>query len=318
MAYVAGNIIAAADINGFINVLNTAWDVGNATRGYGQDINGGAINMPPVVVGGKITGADWSPFVSRLDDFGNHELGTPHVGIPVVANFNIGAIIQSHSTGAPAQDLPAAVTSADANRLLADMGSMTVFAGVTDTRTLAWGSAATPPSFLEHTVTADFVSADDARYFFNSGGEIRITGSRAGGTVSTHNTDWTNLLANMGTISFNYTQTVTSGTGTGSVIGYYDLTATYQTIFNTTGTGAYALNSYTVEARRIGAAGPNGSNGQQVQFLITFNDIYATLPDQVDGVLTSNVDFYKATTFLAIPQPTAASFTNSGILLDIQ
>ena len=52
------------------------------------------------------------------------------------------------------------------------------------------------------TAQITFVSADAARYFFNSGGKIRFSSSRTRGSSTSQNNAWTNVLNSAGTIEF--------------------------------------------------------------------------------------------------------------------
>ena len=73
------------------------------------------------------------------------------------------------------------------------------------------------------------------------------------------------MLTNMGVISFNYQETVSSlANGTGSTIGNYDLTSTYQTIYTKTGSAVYIENEYTIKVKE--------NSNLQLQFLIEFTD----------------------------------------------
>ena len=54
------------------------------------------------------------------------------------------------------------------------------------------------------------------------------------------------MLSNMGTIIFNYTETTSTGSGTGTSIGQQDLTGSYQQIFQKAGSGVYAANDYII------------------------------------------------------------------------
>ena len=97
--------------------------------------------------------------------------------------------------------------------------------------------------------------------FFNTGGQIRFSASRSGGSGS-KNTNWTNLLSAMGTVIFDYTSTAASF-GTGSSLGGLDLSTSYQQIFIKTGSGNYAENDYNINARYV---------GNNIQFRIQFRD----------------------------------------------
>jgi hypothetical protein len=119
---------------------------------------------------------------------------------------------------------------------------------------------------LVHTVIVNFSSAAEARYFFNAGGDIRIRAYRSGTAATTKDTTWTSMLGDnntingQGTIYMNYTETGTvpnsfdtspsDQRGTGSAIGFYDLTTTNQQIYiKNAPSGAYSENFYQIQAR---------------------------------------------------------------------
>lgn len=151
---------------------------------------------------------------------------------------------------------------------------------------------------------------DDARYFFNSGGQIRFSGSRSGGAATPQNTNWTTLLSNMGTVTFDWDVTTAAGTNwTGSGIGYYDLTAGFQQLAQGVGTGAYAANDATIFGRTVdGPTGGNGDNGRTLEFRVEYNDDHSNVfSDSVTGTITSVIDYRIADVHLTIdtPVPTA-------------
>ena len=164
------------------------------------------------------------------------------------------------------------------NRVCAD-NQRSVEAGISSTYTPSWNG------ILYHQVIVTFTTALQARYFFNAGGQIRFSASRTGAASNTKDTEWTNMLGNnttpsgMGTIFFDYTQTGTvSGTaavgraGTGSSIGFYDLTTTNQQIYITTAAaGVYLENDYNIQARLNSGFG-SGTEPTQIIFTIQFRD----------------------------------------------
>jgi len=139
--------------------------------------------------------------------------------------------------------------------------------------------------------------------FFKAGGEIRFTASQSGGSSSI-NIDWRNMLSNMGTIKMNYTETTSTGSGTGTSIGQQDLTGSYQQIFQKSGTGNYAANDYIVQARNQTGA---------IQFRIYFQDDKGGNPDEnVTGTTQSNVQHLRASgSNVSLPAPT---YTNQATL----
>jgi hypothetical protein len=109
-------------------------------------------------------------------------------------------------------------------------------------RTTAWTSS------LTEVTTWTFASEAACRAFFNAGGALGVSSSRAGGSASTQNTDWTNLLSAMGTVLMNY-NTTTASSGTSAGIGFYELTTSDQQLFIKYGSGAYASNYYRLQGK---------------------------------------------------------------------
>ena len=77
---------------------------------------------------------------------------------------------------------------------------------------------------------------------------------------------------------------VGSSSGSGSAIGYHDLTASYQQLFEKTGSGLYAANDYKVEASKVSST--------ILRFKVTFNDDNTGNPntdENVQGILNSTI-----------------------------
>lgn len=169
----------------------------------------------------------------------------------------------------------------------------------------------TPWQQITQTVTVTFPTADDARYFFNTGSQIEFSSERSGGNPGFKNSVWTGLLSAMGTIAMNHTRTVsTSGIG-GSNIGFYDLTTTPGTIFVKDAT-SYAPNKYYIEA----SVNDTGANRRIVYFNIRWADdspapisrpdLGFGIDENVDGTLTSTVQVVRASgTNVSVPTPSA-------------
>jgi hypothetical protein len=143
------------------------------------------------------------------------------------------------------------------------------------------------------TLTVTFATANDARYFFNSGGKIRFTSSRTGGVTSAQNTQWTNLLnTTAGTINF--------GAQTPATVNFYTLTTAYQQWYTVSASSPYAANFYRIEAL-CNCTDPTNVNGTAsvVTFRITWGDSYVDVDptppgDLVDGTLSLTVEEFKA------------------------
>lgn len=143
---------------------------------------------------------------------------------------------------------------------------------------------------IVNTVTVSFSSANDAKYFFNTGGAIDVSATRTGGTTNDKNTSWTNLLIAVGKVSVGANSTYTTGTGTvNSAVGYRQLTTYDQLIYTISSTTTnYTDNRYTINARR-------GSSGNVIIFTIKFEDLSTYTNDaKVDGSKNSIVSVYRA------------------------
>lgn len=165
----------------------------------------------------------------------------------------------------------------------------------TVSRSSVWGGTATP-QVVSHEFTVTFTSANARRGFFNAGGELRFNASLSnipalGAPNYQKSADWAAMLANMGTIKFNYQETVSAlANGVGSAIGNYQLTDTYQVVYTKTGSAVYVENEYTVKAKQ--------NSNKQLQFLIEFTDDAngsGGADELVQGDLESVLSEYRAT-----------------------
>lgn len=172
--------------------------------------------------------------------------------------------------------------------------SRTNATGDTETYTSAWNTSLTAEA------TYTWANEGLCRAFFNGGGRIGFSASRAGGSSTTQNTNWTNTLSAMGT-AFLMHNTGAGSSGTNAGIGFYELTTSYQTIWTKFGSGSYASNFFKMEckvnstsnptvitakatfsdphAEGSGALGPDGVAG-------TGDEAFGN--DSVDGTMTLN------------------------------
>ena len=302
MAYGQGNIITANDnpdfntlatlVNEVVSDTNSgATAEASANFGYGVSP---AISL--VSPGDIVTAAQWTALFSAISRAATHQGTSPGI---VPASVSAGQLVVAYDG---ATGLVQVVNNIRSNRLNVAAGQSAVTAGgtrLTSTRNTSWDN------LLIHEFNVDFGSYDAARYFFNTGGQIRLSASRSGGSVSLQNDAWTSLLSNIGLVTFDHTQTTNTGsTGAGSSIGFYNLTSTYQTIFNATpGGGYYFADQYRVEARSNGAFGSSGI----VQFRISFDTVPGA--DVVDGTINSFVDDRRSVGAIDIAAPSYTTTT---------
>jgi hypothetical protein len=308
MAYTSGGLIEFWDYNRVTWGGNTSgvytstpsnfayvWGVGSGQFGYGQDI--GAIST--VSAGGTVTATQWSTFVQRLNLTLAHQGGA---GAQLATGSNIGIVAGATITAFA--NVATAVTTVNTNKL--DFNSTR---GATTTGANLDKVYNTEASTMTHTITVTFASADQARYFFNSGGRLSLVVGQAGDfEQNAKETGWRDLINAIGTIHLDQLTSTRTGTGetlttNGSAIGYWDLTTSNQTLIRLTqDTAPYTANFIDIFARVAGAAGSNGGLGTQVIFQIDYVDGSADggFNDGISGTVRNRIDIVKPeTTYLA-------------------
>lgn len=157
-----------------------------------------------------------------------------------------------------------------------------------------WSSSTTPQFWsneINTELTVSFANSNQARWFFNSGGEIRIASSRTLGRSDAQNDAWSSLLTSAGTTSFGG-QIPATGFSPMNGQNFYRLTNTYQNIVQLAATG-YASNLYQIRAKCDVANNSSGTASivyLQVRFIGGYVDPGPLGPpftnDEIDGKWT--------------------------------
>jgi hypothetical protein len=323
MSYAQGQNIAASDYNSFAGgaAITAAFassaaatqkvaallGVGYGDRGYGQSTP----SLPVRVAGDAIAASDWANLRTAISTLASHQ-GTAVTQLPPAGDFVSGANVKAETTAATTSyDFATMIANVDSNRFNTNSGaSMTLTSNaLTITRASTWGATL---GSITAVATATFASEDAARYFFNSGGEVRFAISHP--TGSTQDNNWNAALAAVGTVAFKAHATTRTGTaGTPASIGYYELTTADQTVLSgAIGSGAYSTNSISVSARAASVTGVNGAKGSQIIFTITLTDSHTnTFSDICSSGTAVTFAHLKATAVLSgIVSPTFATTTN--------
>lgn len=177
-----------------------------------------------------------------------------------------------------------------ADRLTADPANLTInsvpSASSIRPSTTTWSTQ------ISHIFRITFTTELERRHFFNTGGEIRVSASVDYTGSQAKTVDWQTILNAMGSTSFKAEQTVNNAAvGTGSSIGNYDLTSSYQLIYSRTGGSVYARNRYNVYAREYAT----GDSTSAIQFKIDFvdgapNDTVFGIDEAVFGTFNSIIE----------------------------
>jgi hypothetical protein len=238
MTYSAGNVILAADYNGFANDsannIGNVWAVGSGDKGWGQS------NIANVAALGTVTATQWATLVNNLSAMGSQaNIAITSRTAPVAGNtISILANVATDIDNVTLFRGNAAASGTEYG----------IFTGnVSKTTATGTGNAAWTITF---TSTVTFPSAAQARYFWNAGGLVRIQYGKSS-TGTDHDADWNTFAGQCGSIYLtgrvnSAAQTIagTSYTGTtrlnGSggtqttlttTTGWYNLTVSPTTIF---------------------------------------------------------------------------------------
>jgi len=258
MTYTSGSTILATDYNGFVSTtsganLNDIRSTGSGDKGWGQTAVG------TVSTGGSVTATQWATLVNNLATAGS-QTNTTETSRTAPAAGDTISILAALNT-----DLTS-VTTNRGNAAAAGTEYGT-FSGTTS-KTAATGSGQTTWTItFTHTVT--FPTADQARYFWNAGGRVRLQYGKSS-TGTDIDADWNTFAGLCGSIYLtgrvngaaqtivgtSYTGTTRIG-GTGgtqttlaTTTGWYNLTTTPATIFQLNN----ASSPYTGEYIRTTAA----------------------------------------------------------------
>jgi hypothetical protein len=279
MTYAQNQLILSTDYNTLVggnptttsNTLNATWATGGAAAGYGQTAEAN------VAVGDTIAATKWANLVNKTANAASHQ-GTSITSVTAPATGGTVTYLSA---------IPSNLTSIySARGNAATQGSTTA-------NSVAYGS--TWGSLLTFTHTVTFANGDAARYFFNSGGQLKLTCSHANST-SGINLLFNGLASNVGTVvmssptsgavtisgvSFNGITKVGGGGSAPTVStnsGYYAMTTSNANVFTqtaSTGPSGYLSTFIRVIAKSNGTQGSNSDAGS----VVTLYTVWDEVPD---------------------------------------
>lgn len=299
-----GTFISATDYNNIQAKIALVLGTGSGDFGYGQAVSSSAVSP-----NAKVTVAQWNNLRSDIIKCRQHQNGLP---INDAGPGDVGYIsgqslrIPTTSNKIKEEDRAGYNSMADDSqtyRLAVPPAGQATREDLvaTQVRTANWNGT------LVQYVTVTFSDANAARYYFNTGSRFEFSGSRSGGLNTIKDVSWTTILTNMGTIYFDRDNTTCTGTGTGSTIGWADLTGSDQQIFQKdVSDSTYYPNRYLIYARAPAA--------NQIVFTIQFLDASGQpnapwgTDEDVTGTLTSSVQVYRASgANVSVPTPSAST-----------
>lgn len=297
-----GDIVTASRFNILQGRIDTILGVGSGDSGYGQPLQSTQVNVGDVIDSDLMDALRADLAQARI-----HQTGA----VPSeIGDIDPEEIIGEDESGGDTTkgfaDYETLMDDIVADKLLYAGTQVDVFAGIQAQRTTQWNG------LLEHEFTVTFESANALRYFFNTGGEVRFSATLESYS-NAKSTDWYDMFIAMGTVLFSAHATTATGLGggwTGSAIGAYELDTNYQQVFIKQGSGIYAENYYSVEAKL--------SAVNQITFLVVFNDLdptdsdidvpgYPPTDEFVNGTLTSIIQQQRTINAITLPSPSFAN-----------
>ena len=297
-----GDIITAARYNNLQSRVATILGTGSGDDGYGQSLESSQVAAAEIV-----TATHMSLLFNDISAGRVHQTNTAPSEIALIVATDVIEDSNSVNKKGVAQ-FGNLTTTLENEKFLIDTNQGTAEAAIQGQYTVDWNGQ------LDHIVNVTFTDTNHARQYFNAGGEVRMSANIAFVGTEAKTINWATILSNMGTVKFNYTATSSTGSGTGSAIGYHDLTTSYQAVFDKAGSGQYTENHYIIEVK-----GNTAPNPDILTFRINFNDDDPTDPgtptdEFVKGTLTSIITQFRPTGVnVAVPTPTYANDAGSNL-----
>jgi hypothetical protein len=287
-----GDLITATRYNSMQSTLANVLGTGSGNRGYGQTVTSAAVS-----VGSQVTATDMSNLRADLRKTYIHQTGV----YPTSDLINSGDTVldTDASTGKGWTEYEDFITSLDSNRLTADATRMSTTNKISYTRGSTWNGTVT------HTFTATFANTEDRRFYFNSGGEIRIALNIPGGSPTAKDNDWNAMFTAMGTLKFAESSSRTGVGGTFTQINNTNVTTSPQTIFAANGSGVYSDSDFDITVAV-------DAGGTVFTFVIVVRDDSTEVLDEDVTDMSITTDEFKANSGLG-DGLTITSATFSGV-----
>ena len=303
--------IIKADYNSIRDKVVAVLGNGSGNSGYGQQAR---IVSTAVDENTKVTINEWANLRFDIINAYKHINGS-NPTTAVVAEGNTIRYTNSFTPDTGTLDVPQKqyddwANNITTNRFTVAGSESGTTAVTTSSRTASWVSQ------CECTIQVYWTNANDARYWFNSGGKIRISANRTGGVLGTQqNTSWTTLLSAAGTQNFGGAVPNT-GTTPNDGTNWYRTTNTFQTFYTATASSPYGSNNYRLQARCVDVPSNSAGTAASGEIRVVFTDGYTDSGagfdpnpppgDAIDGTLTVSVSTLFAT---GIMVPSSSAFT---------
>lgn len=298
-----GDLITAARYNNAQGRVESILGNGSTNEGYGQTVTSEQVSSNVVINSTHVNAL----YTDLKNIFVHQTGGNPNS----IAEVEVGDTVAEDTSGVDTkegfkdyEDFISIIETTGNRFRLAPAQSSTLNNAKTIQRRNQW----TAPIECEFQIA--FTDSNARRHFFNAGGSLTMISSLSGtptvGDSVAKSQDWASILGNAGTVSMNYQETTTTGTGVVQSIGNFDLTTSYQEIYRKSATGVYGNNNYILYAKA-----PTSST---IRVKYEFFDAAATgykIDEPVSGLLEAKIGFVRASgSFVDTPAPAFSATDN--------
>ena len=300
--------VLADEYNALRVVTNTVLGtsvIASPSYGYGQSFSTNAVvgtrTSATPAAASKVTAQNYEDLYIDLIRVRSHQIGTAAaIDAFVIGDYNTNTATADKIEESYIIGLVALGNNILTDRFLVDPSHLTIqgLPSASSTRLDAY----TWNNTISTIFTTTFTSALQRRHFFNAGGQIRLSASVNYTGSQAKTVDWQTVLNAMGSTSFKAeTTSNNAGVGTGSSIGNYDLTNSYQLVYSRSGGSVYARNRYNVYAKEH----VTGNTTSAIQFKVEFvdglpNDTNFGIDETVQGAFNSIVETATASSEIYI------------------
>mgnify|MGYP003125454585 FL=1 len=284
MAYQAGDTILDDEYNTFVTSSSDPFGY-NHFAGTGSTVYGLGQTELQAVTGGSTTiaASHWNGLITGMINIANHTNDSLTARTAVAAGDTI-AIKSAIAADLATLAASVAAGSPNATALTTSSALQTV-----TTASEGWDSTAT------HEVRATFANGNNARFFFNTGGKLRINVDTVAAATSDKDTAFADLGTAIGNLDIASLATTRSGSGEtlttdGLARGFQDLTTSYQTIIKLTSDNSnYDSNFIEISAKTEGGNG-NSGDATAVTIKMVASDAAADTQFQSSNLSSAPVD----------------------------
>jgi hypothetical protein len=296
-------------LRALVNKVLGASVIGTPNYGYGEtfnttDVTGNYISN--LAATDKVTAEQYENLYIDLIRVRAHQVGAGAVSIDpfVIGDYNTNLSSTDKIELAYIQGLESLATNIETDRFLVDTSGQAQIVNldngfgtpIKSTR-LNVGNGAWNGT-INHIFTASFDTAQSRRQFFNAGGQVRFSANVSYTGSQAKTVDWQTQIAAMGVSSFRALDTINNNSvGTGSNIGNFGLTGTYQLCYSKAGGASYARNDYRIFAQNV--------SDTTIRFKVEFNDNQPNdltwgIDEPVYGDFTSTIELLQPTGTVSI------------------